>query len=638
MMNAPQVVRLCVRSNILFSLVICLEGFAQQGPDLNEVQKRADKILEESKAAYEEARERNSVEAFVSAGFKLEEARIKYIVLQEIGTPELQKVAAERLRTVNQLGKLIHDGKKAAIAGAPADVPPAKAPEPAPGEPAPKPQDLPAKPLPKLTTRLPIPDAAKQREAEKNVRDLLKDQYAKKSVSDRQALARTLLEMAGKSAEDPAALWVLYREAQEVAIQACDVRVALQSLDSAAIAFDVDLLPLKISVLQALGKTAKSPEECSALTRAALLVSEDCVAVDQYELADKAMALASSNVRKANDPALAARSAARTKELAEARSRYQSMKNVLETLAKSPDDPAANNEMGQFLCFVKGNWDLGLRFLVRGSDATLKTLSQKELAFPTQAAELAALGDGWWDLAEKDKSPLRKSQIQAHARQIYTQAVVNAPPLVKMKIEKRLEAAEPQAKAGPGSTIDLMQLIDVSKDYMAGAWTLKNGKLAVDGKEVARIEIPYEPPAEYDFRIVFSRTEGSGDVVQILTKNNRAFQWVMGSNSNSYMGFALINNQWVADAGSPGGVAMPGALTNGKTYTSVVQVRKDGVKAFVDGKLIKEYKTSTYEEMSPNSLFAIRSTSILGLGSWYSGVAYQKIELVEVTGRGKRTR
>jgi len=56
---------------------------------------------------------------FVDAGFKLEEARIKFLVLQEIGSPENQKIATTD-EAINQLGKLIHDGK-VAISGSPAD-------------------------------------------------------------------------------------------------------------------------------------------------------------------------------------------------------------------------------------------------------------------------------------------------------------------------------------------------------------------------------------------------------------------------------------------------------------------------------------------------------------------------------------
>src|SRR5689334_16883773 len=89
-------------------------GLAQQGSVQDDkILERGDKLLEEAKSAYEEARTNGSVAAFVDAGFKLEEARIKFIVLQEIGTPEKQKIATDRMRAINQLNKLIHDGKVA---------------------------------------------------------------------------------------------------------------------------------------------------------------------------------------------------------------------------------------------------------------------------------------------------------------------------------------------------------------------------------------------------------------------------------------------------------------------------------------------------------------------------------------------
>src|SRR5580765_4319275 len=95
----------------LFSLLLLLflQRFGTQ--DIDKVLERADALLEEAKADYETAREKSSVSAFIDAGFKLEEARIKYIVVQEIGAPDKQKIVSDRMRAVNQLGKLIHDGK-----------------------------------------------------------------------------------------------------------------------------------------------------------------------------------------------------------------------------------------------------------------------------------------------------------------------------------------------------------------------------------------------------------------------------------------------------------------------------------------------------------------------------------------------
>ena len=72
---------------LILSLLLC-SGItaAQQDAALEDkILERGEKLLEESKAAYEEARDKTSVPGFVDAGFKLEEARIKFIVLQEIG-------------------------------------------------------------------------------------------------------------------------------------------------------------------------------------------------------------------------------------------------------------------------------------------------------------------------------------------------------------------------------------------------------------------------------------------------------------------------------------------------------------------------------------------------------------------------
>src|SRR4051812_36459684 len=97
------------------AILILLEGVAGavQQADADRILERADSLLQEAKAAYEEARSKSSASVFIDAGFKLEEARIKYLVLQEIGNPEKQKISADRLRAVNQLSKLIHDGKVA---------------------------------------------------------------------------------------------------------------------------------------------------------------------------------------------------------------------------------------------------------------------------------------------------------------------------------------------------------------------------------------------------------------------------------------------------------------------------------------------------------------------------------------------
>jgi len=214
---------------------------------------------------------------------------------------------------------------------------------------------------------------------------------------------------------------------------------------------------------------AKTPAEFSALTKALLALADDLVAADQYDGADKAAASALQFSKRAGDAALVTRATTRTKEVAEAKGLYQAMKGVLETIAKAPDDPAANQEMGQFLCYVKGSWDLGLRFMAKGSEPTLKALAEKELSNPTEVAERVTLADGWWDLGEKEKSPLRKAQLQAHARFLYVGALADATGLLRAKIEKRI--FDPWTPIFDKRSLDFM-----SKGCKSG-WTVEGGVL-----------------------------------------------------------------------------------------------------------------------------------------------------------------
>lgn len=433
---------------LLFFALLPARGQQVTPADLDQVLERANKLLDESKTAYEAAVANSSVEGFVDAGFKLEEARIKYLVLQEIGAPDKQKIAADRLRTVNQLSKLIHDGK-VAISGARAGPPPAKPaePVPAPNGPAPSPAVPEVKAGPVLSARAAIPDVAKQKDAEKLVKDLFRDLYAKK---DRKGLLRALLEQSAKSQDDPPALWVLYREAQDLAVQGCDVKLAVDIIDATSRVFDVDSLAMKSAALASAAKAAKEVEDYAFLSEALLALIDELVAADQYEAAEKAAAAALQHAKKSGEPAVLSRASSRIKEVGEAKSLFQGMKKNLEILAKTPDDPGASLEMGKFLCFAKGNWELGLRFALKGSDAGFKELAQKELAPLTSATDRVSVADSWWDLAEKEKSPLRRGQMQAHCRILYESSVQEASSLVKAKIEKRLEQLRDPATASPG--------------------------------------------------------------------------------------------------------------------------------------------------------------------------------------------
>jgi hypothetical protein len=620
-------------SRLLAALLLLLPQQVT-GQDIDKILEKADALLEEAKAGYEEGRSNSSVPRFLEASFKLEEARIKYLVLQEIGQGDKQKIAADRLRAVNQLAKLIHDGK-VAITGKPAESAPEK---PAPGAPPPPP-DAPVKPAPppmkaaEVTTRAEVPDAARQKDAARLVKELFKDQYAKKAPADRKALARTLLEQASKTNDDRAAQWVLYQEAADAAVLGGDIKTAFEAIDGATRFFDVDAAPLKQAALTAAGKTATAPEEFAALATALDRMVDEGIAADQYDSAEKAAALALQYARRSKDVALAIRLTNRSKEVADAKAKFKSMKNALETLAKNPEDPPANAELGQFLCFVKGSWDLGLRFLAKGGDPVLRKLAEQELSYPTKSADLLALGDGWWELAAKEKNPTRKTQIQIHLRPFYEDAMVEATGLQRVRTEKRLTELE---DAQLGAPINLLRAIDPKADTVKGTWALEGKNLVAQDGAPMTLMVPYQPPEEYDLTVVLTRKGGYDAIAIGLVAGSAQFDLILDGHAGvgCISGFELIDGKYVNQHPD----AVKGRQVNqNQTVTVLCLVRKTSVTALVNGQKLAEYQGNT-SRLGLSVFYQVPNPKALILGAFGGKIEFHKVVLQPVTGQGKRLR
>jgi aspartyl protease family protein len=202
---------------------------------------------------------------------------------------------------------------------------------------------------------------------------------------------------------------------------------------------------------------------------------------------------------------------------------------------------------------------------------------------------------------------------------------------LNMSVDKSPSTA-PAPEGVITKTINLMPLIDPEKDAVAGTWQIDNGRLIGSGNENDRLRIPYEPPDEYDFHVRFTRVSENHDVCQMLWRAGRSFLWTMGAHDNQSCFFANINGIYMD--GNPSKIDVDSVLTNGQAYDSVVKVRKDSVAAFLNGKLVDRYSTDFFNFSIKNE-WALGSVG-LGVGTFRQSASFEVIELVEVTGHGKR--
>ena len=183
------------------------------------------------------------------------------------------------------------------------------------------------------------------------------------------------------------------------------------------------------------------------------------------------------------------------------------------------------------------------------------------------------------------------------------------------------------------SPVNLLALLDPKRDGVTGQWTQKNGALEgtlVGKQKTARIEIPYEPAAEYDFRIEFTPHEAVGGG-QHLTAFSHDFAWdfFTGAKSRAF-GFELMDGAPLLQNSS---CVMLSPVVVGRRYTSLVEVRRGSVRGFLDDVLIMECKTN-YRDMSEPAYWKLHHSYRLGLGC--SGrMTFHRAELREIGDRGR---
>jgi hypothetical protein len=280
------------------------------------------------------------------------------------------------------------------------ETPPAPPPPPPPPPPAPKVQL--ARPEvvkpPTAVTRLPVPDMPSQDRAEKALKETYQADYGK-GKEDNLALAAKLLQPGRENRGDPAAWYVLLREARDLAIRAGKPRLAIEAIDEMDKWFIVDGFALKLQALDAVGQT---PEGAVLAARSALSQVEVALSADNYPAVLRLLDAADALARKAKKPdeEMLKRIATRRTRVQGYEKLYQKVTAAREKLKTAPDDREANLAVGRHLCLFHGRWDEGLPFLAKGGDAEPAPLARMDLTPPADVKAQMAVGDGWWALAE----------------------------------------------------------------------------------------------------------------------------------------------------------------------------------------------------------------------------------------------
>ncbi len=472
------------------------------------------------------------------------------------------------------------------------------------------------------------PDANAQKETLKQIKDLFKDEYARKGAADQSALAQKLLQKGIETNDDLPSKFVLLKEAREVAIAAGDADTAMRAAGETAKAFAVDGPALKLAVITKMATAARDPETARTLAKSCIALVAEAVRVDGYDTATSAATKGEQLARPAQDPLLSQRLQDLKKEVASLKEEHGRVKPMLEKPGSGDGDA-----VGRYLCFVKGDWDAGLPHLVAGAKGPLKALVEKDVLNPAEAAQQVEVAEGWADLAQKEKSAWRKSRIQARVRYWLEKAQPAATGVLKLKIDKKLGEIE---DAEPGA-VNLLKLIDPKQDSLNGEWSMDGAILVSPVGEWQKVQIPYTPPDEYDLTVVAERKNGGDSFTIGLGQGKISFSLCIDAHpaKGGLVGIDVIDG--IILENNP--ATVKGSFqVNNKPSTFVVAVRKGGISLTVDGKPVYSWQ-GNYNRLGQSPVWRARDPKApLVLGAYGSVYHVSKVVLTPVTGQGKKLR
>jgi hypothetical protein len=294
--------------------------------------------------------------------------------------------------------------------------------------------------------RAPVPGETERQKALTLLRDLYRTEYEKATTADdKRDLAVEVLERADSMPSDSVDRFAALDLCRKIASQAGDIGTALRAAEQTACDFEVDELSIKADALDATVRVRLDDEnDNETVLRVATALSEQALAREDYQLADRLIEAALAAARRLRDPKSIADVVAVKKEIDAAAAVYERVVDAIELLNSTEDNPHANLTVGAYYCFVKQRWDDGLPMLARGSNSGLAEVARRELELPNSGEGQIALADLWWELSENGSR--YEQAMRSRAADWYTSALPHLDAgIQRVKAEVRIEQAASSA-------------------------------------------------------------------------------------------------------------------------------------------------------------------------------------------------
>lgn len=189
----------------------------------------------------------------------------------------------------------------------------------------------------------------------------------------------------------------------------------------------------------------------------------------------------------------------------------------------------------------------------------------------------------------------------------------------------------------PQKSVDLLPMIDVQQDVVAGKWQKSEGVLESSRQYGARIEIPYQPPAEYELTVIATPLDEPNGLILGQLLNGRRFLALINHNVQQDRSASALENVDGRNVRNNATTIMANVLQKGRPSQIIVTVRKDSVVVICDGRKLIDWKGKP-DQLSLGDYWSTPNNVALFLGAYDCRYRFSRVSVTPVSGRGKQLR
>ncbi|MFG0254309.1 MAG: DJ-1/PfpI family protein [Rhodopirellula sp. JB053] len=168
-----------------------------------------------------------------------------------------------------------------------------------------------------------------------------------------------------------------------------------------------------------------------------------------------------------------------------------------------------------------------------------------------------------------------------------------------------------------------MPRIDVDRQSVFGTWIKSDSAITASANGASRIVLPFQPKSEYDFRVTFTRNNGSHSIALFFVTGQGQASFEVDAWGQHLAGIQNINGETIQQNETRVNDVQ---LENGRRYTAMVEVRSDHITAYLDDERLIEMPL-TGQRLTVPSIWTIPDATVLAIGAYASETVFHSVEV-----------